>query len=303
MDLAQVFYLSNNAEMEAAIRSFRNQLGPGRFTGPLYISFIKAVASNRPIGVDTINQLKAATALFGLPEPTKAKLLETAAEELSGQPSVLGKLVFLAERVMPQPAAMAKLRTKFPNWSLDTVTALQQAMLQNLYRDMIADQPPDAPPDMGVCETLGLSAADAKRLQEEVAEAKAVEAAEEAEKAAEEERVRRLEEALKKASEYNTKTIPTRSTTSPASESDADTPQSSPPAPSAGSPDDAGGSPIDETPEDVTRDSNTHEYECTNCGYVLFPAAGREFKFFGADFTCPGCGAGKDSFVDNGPVE
>ena len=60
---------------------------------------------------------------------------------------------------------------------------------------------------------------------------------------------------------------------------------------------------IDETPEDVTRDSNTHEYECTNCGYVLFPAAGREFKFFGADFTCPGCGAGKDSFVDNGPVE
>ena len=47
----------------------------------------------------------------------------------------------------------------------------------------------------------------------------------------------------------------------------------------------------------------THEYECTNCGYVLFPAAGREFKFFGADFTCPGCGAGKDAFVDNGPVE
>ena len=54
--------------------------------------------------------------------------------------------------------------------------------------------------------------------------------------------------------------------------------------------------------EQVVADAGTHEYECTKCGYVLFPAAGREFKFFGDDFECPGCGAGKDAFVDNGPV-
>jgi len=39
-------------------------------------------------------------------------------------------------------------------------------------------------------------------------------------------------------------------------------------------------------------------YECTNCGYTLFPAKGREFKFFPASFTCPECGAGKDKFED-----
>ena len=28
-----------------------------------------------------------------------------------------------------------------------------------------------------------------------------------------------------------------------------------------------------------------------------------QFKFYGDDFKCPTCGAGKDSFVDNGIVE
>jgi rubredoxin len=38
--------------------------------------------------------------------------------------------------------------------------------------------------------------------------------------------------------------------------------------------------------------------ECSNCGYTLFPAAGREFKFFGDDFKCPQCGSSKEAFKD-----
>mmetsp|Transcript_25151 Transcript_25151/g.35422 ORF Transcript_25151/g.35422 Transcript_25151/m.35422 type:complete len:356 (+) Transcript_25151:539-1606(+) len=38
-------------------------------------------------------------------------------------------------------------------------------------------------------------------------------------------------------------------------------------------------------------------YECGNCGYTLFVAKGRDFKFFGDDFKCPECGAPKDEFV------
>lgn len=44
--------------------------------------------------------------------------------------------------------------------------------------------------------------------------------------------------------------------------------------------------------------STVHAYQCTQCGYTMFPAAGREFKFYGADFVCPTCGAPKDKFVD-----
>lgn len=43
-----------------------------------------------------------------------------------------------------------------------------------------------------------------------------------------------------------------------------------------------------------TPDSNV--YECSECGYTLFIAKGREFKFYGEGFTCPECGAGKDKF-------
>jgi rubredoxin len=37
-------------------------------------------------------------------------------------------------------------------------------------------------------------------------------------------------------------------------------------------------------------------YECSECGYTLFIAKGREFKFFGDSFECPECGAAKDKF-------
>ena len=37
-------------------------------------------------------------------------------------------------------------------------------------------------------------------------------------------------------------------------------------------------------------------YECSECGYTLFIAKGREFKFYGDNFECPECGAKKDKF-------
>ena len=39
-------------------------------------------------------------------------------------------------------------------------------------------------------------------------------------------------------------------------------------------------------------------YECGNCGYTLFVAAGREAKFFGTGFVCPECGAKRDEFKE-----
>merc|ERR1711862_549056 len=37
--------------------------------------------------------------------------------------------------------------------------------------------------------------------------------------------------------------------------------------------------------------------ECDECGYTLFIAQGREFKFFSESFTCPECGCAKDKFT------
>ena len=73
---------------------------------------------------------------------------------------------------------------------------------------------------------------------------------------------------------------------------------------------DAKGRPIDSEgkltdPEDAAAAEEEEEedelpasnvYECGECGYTLFIAKGREFKFYGDDFKCPECGAPKDKF-------
>jgi rubredoxin len=49
--------------------------------------------------------------------------------------------------------------------------------------------------------------------------------------------------------------------------------------------------------EEVEKDEPaSNVYECSECGFTLFIAKGREFKFYGEDFECPECGAGKDKF-------
>jgi len=42
--------------------------------------------------------------------------------------------------------------------------------------------------------------------------------------------------------------------------------------------------------------SGANIFECGECGYTLFPAKGREFKFFPDEYICPECGAPKSSF-------
>lgn len=189
-----VFHLGDEGEMASCLSSFRAQLGPGGYTGRMFTSFVKSLASDVPVGVAAVKDLKSAVRLFKLTDAAAAKLLATAADELERQPSVLGKLVFVSERAMPTAASMAKLRTKFPNWSFDTVSALQRAMLENLYRDLL--EASDAPPDAETLSVLGLSEADAARLQAEVQQKKEEEAAAEAAEKEAAERAALLEAAL-----------------------------------------------------------------------------------------------------------
>mmetsp|Transcript_12830 Transcript_12830/g.24084 ORF Transcript_12830/g.24084 Transcript_12830/m.24084 type:complete len:483 (-) Transcript_12830:1401-2849(-) len=46
---------------------------------------------------------------------------------------------------------------------------------------------------------------------------------------------------------------------------------------------------------DVTSASGNVQ-ECSECGFTLFVAAGRDSKFFNSGFKCPECGASKDKF-------
>ena len=39
-------------------------------------------------------------------------------------------------------------------------------------------------------------------------------------------------------------------------------------------------------------------YRCEVCSFTIYPARGREFKFFPAGFKCPSCGSTKEKFYD-----
>ncbi|KAF6004446.1 hypothetical protein F1559_002394 [Cyanidiococcus yangmingshanensis] len=45
-------------------------------------------------------------------------------------------------------------------------------------------------------------------------------------------------------------------------------------------------------------DEELHVYRCGQCGYTLYPARGRELKFFPKTFKCPQCSAPKSEFWD-----
>lgn len=41
-----------------------------------------------------------------------------------------------------------------------------------------------------------------------------------------------------------------------------------------------------------------NRYQCSGCGFTIFPAKNREERFFSSSFTCPNCGAPKSKFVE-----
>lgn len=41
-----------------------------------------------------------------------------------------------------------------------------------------------------------------------------------------------------------------------------------------------------------------NQIRCEVCSFTIYPARGREFKFFPAGFKCPSCGATKEKFYD-----
>ena len=52
----------------------------------------------------------------------------------------------------------------------------------------------------------------------------------------------------------------------------------------------------DDDDDDDISSASGNVQECSECGFTLFVAQGRDFKFFNSGFTCPECGASKDKF-------
>mmetsp|Transcript_29354 Transcript_29354/g.94685 ORF Transcript_29354/g.94685 Transcript_29354/m.94685 type:complete len:339 (-) Transcript_29354:281-1297(-) len=192
-------YLGDDAEMKSAVSTFRKKLGPGSYRLKMFTKFLVSLVNDKSLSVFAIEQLKKTISLMSLTEPMVTEALVAAAAEMEKKPAMLGKLTFLSERAVPESARKAELRSRFPKWGEDTVATLQQAMLENLYKDMCHPLEEGAPLPPGG-DVLQLSEFDCARLMSETQEAKkeAIRLAEEQAKEAKKKAL--LEEAIRNAS-------------------------------------------------------------------------------------------------------
>lgn len=236
---------------------YKRKLGPGILRGAMFASFLRCLVAERSIVPSIMEDVRVIKALLRLSDDKSVRVINELATTMQDSPSLLGKLLFIAERIV-SPDALQKLDVipLFP-YSPTTVADLQRNMLERCYRDYV-NQEIDVnhveEPPMAAAAALRMDAADAKALFDGVVLTRIKKREKEAAEAAAAE----AEEASKP--DIGELDYPARS-----------------------------GEPAK---------AAVHAYQCSDCGYTLFPAAGREFKFYGDDFVCPACGAPKDKFVD-----
>eukprot|EP00178_Gracilaria_changii_P014432 TRINITY_DN40680_c0_g1_i1.p1 TRINITY_DN40680_c0_g1~~TRINITY_DN40680_c0_g1_i1.p1 ORF type:complete len:418 (-),score=72.53 TRINITY_DN40680_c0_g1_i1:570-1823(-) len=236
---------------------YKRKLGPGILRGAMFASYLATLVAEKTIVPSTIQDVSMVKKLLRVGDDKAINAINKLAATMSDSPSLLGKLLFITERILsPEKVSGLQLVSLFP-YSASTVADLQRNMLERCYRDFVTHEI-----EHNEVEEVPLAAAAALRLDE--AHAKLLF------DGVVKERVRRLEEEAAKAEAAEAEEASNRANEG------LDYPARS-------------GEPAKAT---------VHAYRCLDCGYTLFPAAGREFKFYGDDFVCPACGAPKDRFVD-----
>lgn len=252
-----VTYGTNPEQVREITSEYKGKLGPGILRGAMYQSYLKALVTDKSVVPETVREVAVVKRLLKLSDQKAVQMVNNLGETMSDAPSLLGKLLFLAERtVAPEHVQGLTVVDNFP-YSKETVRALQRNMLERCYKEHVnreIDTEGIEEPPMTAAAMLRLDTVDAKELFDAVVL----------------ERIRKKEreEAELAAQEAEEATKP--------NVTELDYPaRSGEPAKAA-----------------------VHAYQCGDCGYTLFPAAGREFKFYGDDFVCPACGAPKDRFKD-----
>ncbi|KAK4528627.1 hypothetical protein GAYE_SCF62G6572 [Galdieria yellowstonensis] len=221
----------------------------------LYEEYLVTLLKERALSFQLLEDTYTVYKTLNLSHSQLLTAFNRAAKRLRERPSALDKLLFVAERLIPE-----KLRSKLEIMSLfpyptETVRELQRSLAETCFLQLVRSEGrnKDFSP-IEKAELLGLSEDQAQSLYDQYL----------------------LEEVQK--SDYGKSTTKEKVVS------------------------------VDERVDSVSteKDSSSskpaskaaHAYQCQNCGYTIYPAAGREFKFFGESFVCPQCKSPKSEFVD-----
>jgi len=268
-----IYHDGDFEEMQMCYNDYKKRLmtlGPQK-KSKMLTNYLEIYAKKKPVSPQAISSLSHAFSMFKLSEENAAKALCSVAEEcMKDKVASAGKLLFFGERILNSPGGQKALQPiremlegSYRAGGKQIVATSQKAMGEAAYRTAISAAGKEQTSLTPGWEILGLVKERAEEIYDEVAETGF--------------KSRREQEYSGMRQKYDDK----------------------------GRKVDDSGSLLDptEATDDGDDDDNSGSgagsvYECTNCGYTLFPAKGREFKFFPASFTCPECGAGKDKFED-----
>lgn len=253
-----MMYYGTSPDSQRQITSeYKRKLGPGVLRGALYSSFLRNLVTEKPAGPQAIQDAAVVRRLLRIGKNKSVAVINALGEDLQTSPSLLGKLLFLSERLLSfNEIAQLKLVQLFP-YGPGTVMELQRNMVERCFREIVEreiDEHAAVEPPMDTASMLRLDTVDARAIFDAAMHAR--------------ETARDAEAGAIAAAEAEDVAKPVIE--------ELDFPARS-------------GEPAKVA---------VHAYQCSQCGYTMFPAAGREFKFYGSDFACPTCGAPKDKFVD-----
>lgn len=232
-----VYYGNSPESMREIVQDYKGKLGPGVLRGAMYRSYLRNLVTEKPVGPSTIEDATAVKSLLRISDTKAVLVFNALGAVLQDSPSLLGKLLFLANRVLgPDVLSQLDMMPLFP-YGEETVTELQRNMVERCFRDLVVralDENTDAPVPMEAATALRLEVGEANKLFDSVV----------------------LERIKAKEDEASALAAAESEDAAKPQVSDLDYPaRSGEPAKAA-----------------------VHAYQCSQCGYTMFPAAGREFK-------------------------
>jgi len=269
-----VYHDGDFEEMKMCYNDYNRRLmwmGPLK-TESMIKRYLRAYAKKKTVSPQAISSLSYVFTLFKLSEAKAAQILVSLCKEMgSDKISSAGKLLFFGSRILKSEegkAALLPIKDMIKGTYRDEAVAetlvdtSQQAIGEAAYRTAVLEAGKKQKSLTIGWEVLGLKRETATRIFEDVAEEGFLtdrEAMYGGQSQKYDKKGRRLD-----------------------SEGKLENPEEA----DDGDDDDAD-----------TEQEASNVYSCDSCGYTLFIAQGREFKFYGDDFECPECGAAKDKFT------
>jgi len=277
-----IYHDGDFEEMRLCNEDYQKKLmwmGPGK-ADTMIKRYLEFYAKKKTISPQAISSLSYVFSMYKLSEDKAAKILTDLVSTIPEKVASAGKILFFGEHIFKTPEARAKLepiRTFLASQYRDLGTISGEVIVKNsqvamgeaAYRSVVArDGKSQGEEELTLgWEVLG--------LKKEMAVEIFMEVQEDGFKSEREAKYASLEAGT--TFDKNGRRVDADGKLEDGTEAKDDD-------------DDEEGEGDDDSPTGSV-------YECGDCGFTMFIAEGRDFKFFGDDFKCSECGAGKDQFV------